>query len=348
MAVDKSAPEEVNADVLVAAPGQTDRGGTTPMAKQRGLQAPTGNMSPGDSPEGVYMHKRMVVLLDGSEMAEVVFGYAQAVAGRLGLDLELLHIASPNEAAQLPMKRAYMDRMAEVLCAGAEEMRTQGEGAASGRCIEAKGTIVFGDASEEILKYLGENDVDLVMMATRGSSGINKEWDLGSVAHKVVHAANVPIWLVPGELREEVVLNTLPKRLLVIPLSGAELSEAVMPHALAMARQFGSNNELVLVWVDQEMALGSPGQVRERSRMTNYLNGVAESIRKAGVDARVEILEGTPAESIIEFVKKNPTQLLAMATHGHLGLNRLVFGSVTENVIHMIKVTPMLLVPAMG
>lgn len=292
------------------------------------------------------MYRNMVVLLDGSKLAEVVFRYAQELAGRLSLDLELLHVALPQEAEYLPMKHIYMDHMAQALCAGAEEIRSQAEGANPGRCIQAKGTVVVGDPAEEILNYLAKNKVDLVMMATRGGSGIKKQWDLGSVAHKVVHAANVPIWLVPSELRAEVMLDSLPRRTMVIPLSGTKQSEAVMPHALSVARQYGSENELVLVWADSRVSARFSDYARERKPMEDYLNGVAESIREAGFDARVEILEGPPAESIIKFIKSNPTQLVSMATRGHGGFNRLVFGSVTENVIHMIKVTPMLLVPS--
>lgn len=291
------------------------------------------------------MYKKMVVLLDGSKSAEVVFRYAQELAGRLSLDLELLHVALPNETEYLPMKRIYMDHMAQVLYGGAEEIRSHCEGAAAAHCIQAKGTVVVGDPADEILKYVDKSKIDLVMMATHGGSGVKKQWALGSVAHKVIYAAKVPIWLVPSELREEVVVDSLPKRRMVIPLSGTKQSEAVVPHALAIARQYGSDNQLVLVWVDSRTPVRYSDYPRERQHMEEYLNGVAASIREAGFDAYVEILEGSPAESIIDFIKSNPTQLVAMATRGRSGLNRMLLGSVAENVIHMIKVTPMLLVP---
>ena len=49
------------------------------------------------------MYKKMVVLLDGSELAEVVFDYAQEVSGRMHVDMDLLHVCSPDQEAQLPM-----------------------------------------------------------------------------------------------------------------------------------------------------------------------------------------------------------------------------------------------------
>jgi len=43
---------------------------------------------------GVRIYARMLVPLDGSELAEVVFTDAKELTGRLGLDLILLHLSS--------------------------------------------------------------------------------------------------------------------------------------------------------------------------------------------------------------------------------------------------------------
>ncbi len=294
------------------------------------------------------MYKTMLVLLDGSELAEVVLQYAQGLSGRLRIDLELLHVCDPHEAEQLPMRKAYMEHMAEVMCARAQEISARSGGETLADCIRAQGNVVVGNPAEEILKYVDGHDIDLVMMSTHGRSGIGS-WDLGSVATKVIHASNAPIWLVPSQLREEVILDTLPRRTMVIPLSGSKQSEAVLPHAIAVAKQRGEESELVLVHVEDvdyirltRSALQE--QEEHRARMRAYLDGVAESIRGAGLEARSELLLGDPATTIIEFLKANPALLIAMATRGRAGLSRMVFGSVAENVIHQVKKTPMLLV----
>jgi hypothetical protein len=91
-----------------------------------------------------------------------------------------------------------------------------------------------GDPAEEILACVDDRDIDLVMMSTHGRSGISR-WDLGCVATKMVHGSHVPVWLVPSELREEVILDVLPNRTLVVPLSGSKQSETVIAHAAAVA-----------------------------------------------------------------------------------------------------------------
>jgi nucleotide-binding universal stress UspA family protein len=294
------------------------------------------------------MYKKMLVLLDGSELAEVVFRYARELAGRLDIDLDLLHVVTPQEHQQLPMRRAYIERMAEVLCAEAQEVSASASPDAVQSCILARGTVVVGNPAEEILKYVDENDIDLVMLSTRGQSGL-KFWDIGSIANKVIHAAKVPVWLVPAELREEIVQDTLPVRRLVIPLSGSKISEAVIPYALDMARQRGAETEIVLIYADdvQDIIVSRDAlhaKEAERAKVRAYMEGVADSIRAQGFSARAEMLIGDPAEAIIEYIKNNPPQLIAMSTRGRRGLSKMVFGSITEEVIHHIKKTPMLLV----
>lgn len=297
------------------------------------------------------MYKKMVVLLDGSELAEMVFDYAQEVSGRMHVDIDLLHVCSPDQESQLPMRRAYMEQKAAEVCAKAEEIRKKYDKDAVAQCILARGNVVVGYPAEEILKFVEENDIDLVMMSTHGSSG-EKEWDLGDVANKVIHASKVPVWLVPTELRKEVLADKLPNRPLVIPLSGTKKSGAAIPHAVEILKQRGaeSESELVLLHVVEASPIVVTRAALEdldaqRAKMKEYLEELAEPIRAMGIKVRTEVLPpGDPATGIINYLKANPTQLLVMATRGKSRISRTIFGSVTESVIHMVKVTPLLLV----
>lgn len=298
------------------------------------------------------MYKKMVVLLDGSELAEMVFGYACELSGRMHLDIHLLHVCSPDQEALLPMRRAYIEQKTEQLCTDAEAVRKQYDSADTGDCISAHGHVVVGYPAEEILKFVDDNEIDLVMMSTHGSSGM-KDWDLGSVAIKVIHSSRVPVWLVPAALRDEIVSDTLPNRPLVVPLSGSKESEAAIAHAAAILQQRGaaSDSELVLLHVLE----GSPVLVSrtavdeletQRKDMKAYLENLAEPIRALGARVRTEVLlPGDPAGALILYLKDNPTQLLVMATRGKSRLSRTIFGSVAESIINMVKVTPLLLVP---
>ncbi|MBN1322018.1 MAG: universal stress protein [Thermoleophilia bacterium] len=297
------------------------------------------------------MYKKMVVLLDGSELAEVVFEYAQELSGRMHLDVELLHVCRPQEAEQAPMRRAYMEHMATVLCEKAEEIRRKYAKETLEECVYARGNVVVGNPAQEILKYVDENDIDLILMSTRGSSGVG-DWDIGSIANKVIHASKIPVWLVPVELREEIIDDTMPRKDLVVPLSGSKMSEAAVSHAAQIVRQRGKEtpSELVLLHVYDPGIVVTRAALddadKRRAEMKAYLEGVAKPLRDEGLVVRTEVLTGEPAEAVITYLKVNPAQLLAMATRGHRSLSRVIFGSVTENVIHLVKKTPLLLVSA--
>lgn len=297
------------------------------------------------------MYKKMLVLLDGSELAEVVFRYARELSGRLDLDLDLLHVVTPQEEDQLPMRRAYIERMAKLLCDEAQKLSASTSPAGVEKCIEAKGVVAIGDPADEIIKYIDENSVDLVMLSTRGKSG-SKVWNIGSVATKVTHASKVPVWLVPAELRDEILEDSLPNRPLLVPLNGSEVAEAAIPYVVSVARQRAeAAGEMILVHVAEHPttfynADHLKAAEADRDRIKAYLEGVAAPLRAQGFSVRTEVLIGDPATAVLQHIRYNPPQLVAMATRGRRGLSRFVFGSVTEEIMHSLKKTPMLLIPA--
>ena len=82
----------------------------------------------------------------------------------------------------------------------AEESRVQAELIAIERELREKGLLVDHritsgiDAAKEIVQIGKEKGIDLIIMSTRGRSGVNR-WLLGSVTEKVLHSGDVPLLL---------------------------------------------------------------------------------------------------------------------------------------------------------
>jgi len=57
--------------------------------------------------------------------------------------------------------------------------------------------VLGGEPSDQILEYVKENGVDLVVMSTHGRPGVSK-WSLGSVVERVLRGSTVPVFLVPS------------------------------------------------------------------------------------------------------------------------------------------------------
>lgn len=300
------------------------------------------------------MYKKMLVPLDGSELAEVVFAYAKELAGRLSLDVTLLHVCSPTEQELAPMHRSYTEHMAGIVKLQVEAIQKKVGIQPGGKAVEVRGELVVGYPAEEILSYADENDIDLILMSTHGRSGIRR-WAMGSVADKVLRASKVPVWLVRAGIPEEVVYDKWPSRTILVPLDGSELAESVLPHVEAVAKQRGAEIVDVILlrvceppiissdypeaimplsWeehVEQQMALCKRASEK-------YLARAEKQLKDAGLKVRSETLVGkpplgNPANEIIDYANRNPFNLIVMATHGRSGISRWAYGSVAARVL---------------
>lgn len=292
------------------------------------------------------MYKKMLVPLDGSELAEVTLVYAKELAGRMDLDVILLHVASPGASESMPLHQAYVEHAVEMVKLGLAEVQKKFGLSRKGKAIKVRGEVVAGYPADEILRYAGEHEVDLILMATHGWSGI-KRWLLGSVADKVLRASVVPVWLVRAKAAKEVVYSERLRFL--VPLDGSELAELVLPHVEALAKQRSAEPvEVVLVRVCEPLVLPpvtapeaslnwgkltEEHMVKSRQSAEKYLSKIEKRFEGIGAGASSVVLEGHPADRIIEYDNKNRFDLVVMATHGRSGISRWAYGSVAEKVL---------------
>jgi nucleotide-binding universal stress UspA family protein len=146
------------------------------------------------------MYHRIVVALDGSELAERILPHAEALAEKFGATLYLLRAAEPippsllvAEAAAgavtLPEDTLHQDQQdaASYLRAVCQRLR--------GRGINAQVEAPDGVASGAITTCAAELEADLIAMTTLGRGGLGRAV-LGSVADSVVRHAPCPVLLV--------------------------------------------------------------------------------------------------------------------------------------------------------
>ncbi len=124
-------------------------------------------------------------------------------------------------------------------------------------------------------------------------------------------------------------------------MDGSRLSESILPYARSLAKALQVPVEL-LYSLDPETIsyLSTPERgraiVEARSKQSglDYLEPVAGSFPESlAVDCSVIV--GKPAQVIVEKTAARAGTLIAMATHGHSGLQRWVLGSVADKVLHL-------------
>jgi len=292
------------------------------------------------------MYKRMLVPLDGSELSEIVFPYAEELAGRLDLEVILLHVHSSEEREAAPLYQAYIEHKVDILKSQSEEVLKKTGAGAKRTPVKVRGEVTSGYPAEEILRYADENNIDLILMATHGRSGI-KRWVMGSVAEKVLQASKAPIWLVRAKVSAESIHDKWPKGETLVPLDGSELSEAVLPYVKTLAKQQGAESMNVVLFGVSEPLVESgyyiPDVPMKMDDLKKYLAKEERQLKDAGLSVRSEVRKGRPAEQIIKYAREKPFNLIVMSTHGRSGLGRWVFGSVADKVLHTAS-SPILLV----
>ncbi|MBZ0155784.1 MAG: universal stress protein [Alphaproteobacteria bacterium] len=146
--------------------------------------------------------KKILFPTDFSEGALNALPYAVDMAKNYGAKLFLLHVVYDiANASGLYVPHVSIDEMYKELEAGARR-ELEKFGLEERRDIGAvEYGILRGVPYEEILRYAGEREIDLIVIGTHGRKGLDR-FLFGSTAEKVVRYARCPVLTVRGEHRE--------------------------------------------------------------------------------------------------------------------------------------------------
>lgn len=143
---------------------------------------------------------------------------------------------------------------------------------------------------------------------------------------------------------------------LLVTLDGSAQAESVIPHAVDLARAMDASITFLRVVDAIDSGWSERGAVGKgvpharlhapyARRAQAYLDGVVERLGDSRLRANALVRQGPPARQIIDTAREVGADAIAMATHSRRGVNKLVFGSVAEQVLHGARV-PVLLVKA--
>jgi nucleotide-binding universal stress UspA family protein len=136
---------------------------------------------------------------------------------------------------------------------------------------------------------------------------------------------------------------------IVVPLDGSDLAERALPYAVRLAQQSRARLVLLRAVLAHPAAGVSPVEARAAvvERAQFELGTVAERLRfwKAGLAVEPAVVYSEAAAAITETVRERQASLIVMATLGHTGPGRWLYGSVADRVLRRAEV-PVLLIPA--
>lgn len=142
--------------------------------------------------------RKILVGFDGSEHSERALRVACALASRFLSKLVVVNVySSPAYAVVGPsVPIPAIESVEKALEKEAKELVNQAVGVARGEAVEATGeALKASSAVEAITRYALVNDVDLIVLGTRGLTGFRK-LVVGSVSSGVAAHAHCPVLVV--------------------------------------------------------------------------------------------------------------------------------------------------------
>ena len=288
------------------------------------------------------MFSTVLVPLDGSPAAEMALPTARALAAALGAQVNLLRVVRrpvallDGHAAEIREAATYLDGLARELSASNLRVRTH---------------VRSGDVAEAILAEIDERRVDLVLMATRGRSGVVRAV-LGSIASEVLSRSPVPVVLLRADSRG---LSGIKR--LVVPLDGSAGAALALGAAIDLAHATGARLSLlqvvspIPVWTYDASIGFSFGPHIDPSwdgaalaGARGYLEHLVDELRERGVYADGRAMLGDVPRTIAQTAVEISTDLIVMSTRAHTGPARAVLGSVADAVVRLAQ-PPVLLLP---
>lgn len=135
-------------------------------------------------------YRKILLATDGSENAKSAACSAIEIAKRTGSEVYALYVASISCCSHI-MPESYDWEIGKEGSEAVYEIEEMGKEVA----VPVKSVLLQGNLAQEILDFAEKNDIDMIVMGTQGTAGIDR-FLLGGVTEKVVRHAKTEVLVV--------------------------------------------------------------------------------------------------------------------------------------------------------
>lgn len=132
---------------------------------------------------------------------------------------------------------------------------------------------------------------------------------------------------------------------ILVPVDFSFGSERAVEKAAELARVMDASVELMHVYQLPVFALPdssitvSPTYIADLTdRAQRALEKHRAQLQADGIEASTMLMEGMPAQAIVDHANEIAAEMIVMGTHGHSGFKRFLLGSTAERVVRMANV----------
>ena len=285
------------------------------------------------------MIKRILLATDFSRWARRAEDYACELACSWRASLTVLSVAefAPGLNPDYSINQQYLADLLKTASSQLVDLK----GRAERRGIAVTTRMATGIPSEEVITVARAEDSDLIVVGTRGRTGLAHVL-LGSTAERVIRGAPCPVLAVrtePADNEDEGSFSrpvTLER--ILVPVDFSDCSLDALEYAAVMAQQ--AKASVMLLHVLEPVSYGLDfdlGHIRSREDVreswTKRLDELAATHQHPNMPIEFRLRGGVPADSILDAAQTLPCDLIVMGTHGRRGISHTISGSVAETVL---------------
>ena len=268
------------------------------------------------------MFEKILVHLDRTEPSESVLGFVSQLARALSATV-VFHSAIDTGAVRQRQeaREAEEDWLAEIA-----ERLTDARG------VNTLFLVSVDHSADEIVRVAEADSCDLIVVASHSEGPLRRAMS-GGVTERIALSTDVPMMMVAPKSAGDYWRAGSPISSVLVALDGTSLAETSLPYVEHLAKQLSL--KVVLVHsVDLIGLYTGPARSGVNEKMaTEYLTEVAEGLQDEGIDARLQLLQGRPAASIVNLAREDLGNVIVLTTHCRSGLSRWISGSVAETVL---------------
>jgi nucleotide-binding universal stress UspA family protein len=244
----------------------------------------------------MFQLRRILFPVDFSPRCRGAAVYVEAMAGRFDAELILLHV----------VEAAYNSTLEDMRTTRREDFEKFFD--KSLRHLRYKTLVEHGEAAQKIVQCAAVNDVDLIMIPTKGM-GIYRRLILGSTSAKVLHDADCPVWT-GVHLEHAPSLEMVACRRVLCAVDLKPLSTRVLDWASHLAEEYQA--ELTLVHV-----LSGSDTPQARTEARRALESLQEA---AGYHAALRVEAGEVSKIVTNLAVELKADLLVIGRKAESGV----------------------------
>jgi nucleotide-binding universal stress UspA family protein len=149
------------------------------------------------------MYEEIMVPLDGSELAECVLPHVEGlIKGCHVSNVVFVRVVEPPARSyygEVPVSPEIYEETESARKSAAKDYLDQIKNRLKYEGTELHSEVLVGRVADSLADYTERNDIDLILIATHGRSGVTR-WVRGSIADKILRSSNAPVLMVraPG------------------------------------------------------------------------------------------------------------------------------------------------------